>query len=208
MEGGHRRPPLELTLALDLAGTFVFALSGGIAARSHRLDAFGVFVVALAAGTAGGVARDVLVGDTPPLAVRDWRYLAVAVLASIAVLLWQRGIGRASTLLIVLDAAGLGLFSVTGTLKALSLGVEPAGAVLLGVMTGIGGGIARDLLVGEVPLVLRRDVYALAALAGATAAALGQRAGFSPDVVAPVAAALCFAVRLIAWRRRWQLPTT
>ena len=195
-------------LALDLIGTFVFALSGGVAARSHRLDAFGVFVVSLAAGTAGGVARDVLVGDTPPLALRDWRYLAAAMLATVAVLLWQRGIGRASAILIVLDAAGLGLFSVTGTLKALALGVEPAGAILLGVMTGIGGGIARDLLVGEVPLVLRRDVYALASLAGASAAALGQRLGMSPDLVAPAAAALCFVLRVIAWRRRWQLPTT
>jgi len=149
----------------------------------------------------------VLVGDTPPLALRDWRYVAVAVLASVAVMLWQRGIGRAGTLLIVLDAAGLGLFSVTGTLKALTFAVEPAGAILLGVITGIGGGIARDLLVGEVPLVLRRDVYALASLAGATAAVLGQRAELSPDIVAPAAAALCFALRIIAWRQRWQLPT-
>lgn len=196
-----------MTLALDLVGTFVFALSGGVAGL-RRLDVFGVVTVALAAGTAGGIARDVLLGETPPLAIRDWRYLAAAALASVVVLLWQRDIGRAAVVVVVLDAAGLGLFTVAGTLKALALGVEPVGAVAVGVLTGIGGGMVRDLLVGEIPLVLRRDIYALAALAGATVAAAGHGLGVPPEWLAPSAAAVCFVVRMIAWRRRWQVPTS
>lgn len=197
-----------MTLLFDLAGTFVFALSGGVAGLRRQLDIFGVVTAALAAGTAGGIVRDVLLGETPPLAIRDWRYLAAAVLASVAVLLWQRGIGRAVVVVVVLDAAGLGLFTVAGTLKALALGVEPVGAVALGVLTGIGGGMARDLLVGEIPLVLRRDVYALAAVAGAVVAAIGHGLGLPLQLVAPAAAAVCFVVRMIAWRRRWQVPTS
>ena len=196
-----------MTLALDLAGTFIFALSGGVAGLRRKLDLFGVVVVGLAAGTAGGIARDVLLGESPPLALRDWRYLSVAVFASAATRVWQRQIRRAAAVVVVLDAAGLGLFTVAGTLKALALAVEPVGAIALGLITGIGGGMLRDLLVGEIPLVLRRDVYALAALAGATTAAVGQRLGLPVEVLAPAAAAVCFVVRVVAWRKRWQVPT-
>jgi uncharacterized membrane protein YeiH len=192
--------------ALDLAGTFVFALSGAVAGTRRGLDLFGVVVVALAAGTAGGILRDLLLGQSPPLALGDWRYVASCVLASVVVLLWRRPFGRAASVVLVLDAAGLSLFAVSGTLAALSLSVEPVGAILIGVLTGIGGGMARDLLVGEVPLVLRRDVYALAALAGAVVTVVGTGASLPLDLVAPAAAIVCFAVRVVAWRRGWNLP--
>jgi uncharacterized membrane protein YeiH len=194
-----------MTPALDLAGTFVFALSGAVAAVRRELDLFGVVVIALAAGTAGGIVRDVLLGQTPPIALGDWRYVACCVLASFVVLLWHRGLGRAATVVVVLDAAGLALFAVTGTLRALMLSVEPVGAIVVGVLTGIGGGIARDLLVGEIPFVLRRDVYALAALAGAVAVIVGYQLSLPLDLVAPSAAMVCFVLRVIAWRRGWNL---
>lgn len=193
---------------LDLVGTFVFALSGGVAGLRRQLDLFGVVLVGLAAGTAGGVARDVLLGQTPPLAVRDWRYLAAAALASVVVIVGPRAAGRAMAAVVVLDAAGLGLFTVAGTLNALALSVAPVGAVVVGMITGIGGGIARDLLVGEIPLVLRRDVYALAAVAGAVTVVVGRALVLPIDLVAPAAVALCFIVRVVSWRYGWQLPRT
>ncbi len=191
--------------ALDLAGTFVFALSGAVAGVRRELDLFGVVVTALAAGTAGGIVRDVLLDQSPPVALGDWRYVAACVLAGVVVLLWPRAPGRAAGVVIVLDGAGLALFAVTGTLRALELAVEPVGAILVGVLTGIGGGIARDLLVGEIPFVLRRDVYALAALAGAVAAVLGYALGLPLSIVAPFAAIVCFLTRIVAWRRGWNL---
>ena len=194
-----------MTPTLDLAGTFVFALSGAVAGVRRELDLFGVVVTALAAGIAGGVLRDVLLDQSPPTALGDWRYSAACVLASVVVLVWHRGLGRAAGIVVVLDAAGLALFAVTGTLRALTLSVEPVGAVIVGVLTGIGGGIARDLLVGEIPFVLRRDVYALAALAGAVAVVLGYQLGLPLGFVAPSAAIVCFVTRVLAWRRGWNL---
>jgi uncharacterized membrane protein YeiH len=196
---------VALMPALDLAGTFVFALSGAVAGVRRELDLFGVVVAALAAGIAGGIVRDVLLDQSPPLALGDWRYVAACVLASVVVLVWHRGLGRAAGIVVVLDAAGLALFAVTGTLRALTLSVEPVGAIVVGVLTGIGGGIARDLLVGEIPFVLRRDVYALAALAGAVATVVGYELALPLGLVAPSAAIVCFVTRVIAWRRGWNL---
>ena len=191
--------------ALDLAGTFVFALSGAVAGVRRELDLFGVVVTALAAGTAGGIVRDVLLDQSPPLALGDWRYVAACVLAGVVVLLWPRALGRAAAIVIMLDAAGLALFAVSGTTTALTLSVEPVGAILVGVLTAIGGGIARDLLVGEIPFVLRRDVYALAALAGAVVTVVGYQLSLPLNVVGPFAATVCFVTRVIAWRRGWNL---
>jgi len=191
--------------ALDLAGTFVFALSGAVAGVRRELDLFGVVVTALAAGTAGGILRDVLLDQSPPLALGDWRYVAACVLAGVVVLLFPRALGRAAAIVIVLDAAGLALFAVNGTMTALTLSVEPVGAALVGVLTAIGGGIARDLLVGEIPFVLRRDVYAVAALAGAVITVVGYQLSLPLSVVGPFAALVCFVTRVIAWRRGWNL---
>jgi uncharacterized membrane protein YeiH len=163
-------------------------------------------VAALAAGTAGGILRDVFLDQSPPFALGDWRYVAACVLASIVVLLWPRALSRAAAIVVVLDAAGLALFAVTGTLRALTLSIEPVGAILIGVLTGIGGGIARDLLVGEIPFVLRRDVYALAALAGAVVTVAGSQLALPLTLVAPAAALVCFVTRVTAWRRGWNLP--
>jgi uncharacterized membrane protein YeiH len=191
--------------ALDLAGTFVFALSGAVAGVRRELDLFGVIVTALAAGTAGGIVRDLLLDQSPPLALGDWRYVAACVLAGVVVLLWPRALGRAAAIVIVLDAAGLALFAVNGTMTALTLSVEPVGAILVGVLTAIGGGIARDLLVGEIPFVLRRDVYALAALAAAVVTVVGYQLSLPLNVVGPFAALVCFVTRVVAWRRGWNL---
>src|SRR5438445_6675356 len=133
-----------LLLALDLVGTFVFALSGATAGVKRRLDIFGVLVLSFAAAAAGGIARDLLIGAVPPAAVRDWRYLAVALVAGATALYWHGVVDRLRSPVLVFDGAGLALFAVSGTQKALASGLDPIMAALLGMLNGIGGGNARD----------------------------------------------------------------
>lgn len=195
-----------LLLALDLVGTFVFALAGATAGVRRQLDIFGVAVLSFATACSGGIARDVLIGAVPPAALSDWRYVAASLLAGILAFRWHALIDRMHSPVRVFDAAGLALFAVTGTLKALAFGLHPAMAALLGMLTGIGGGMARDVLLAQVPVVLRSDLYAVAALAGAAVVAIGSLAGLSPAVTATAGALLCFALRMVAIRRDWQLP--
>jgi uncharacterized membrane protein YeiH len=163
-----------LLLALDLAGTFVFALSGAVAGVRHRLDLFGVLVLAFAAGNAGGIVRDVLIGAVPPEGLSDWRYLAVSLLAGLLTFFWYSAIDRLSSPMLIFDGAGLALFAVSGAQKALAFGLHPVTAALLGMLTGIGGGMLRDVLVLEIPIVLRAELYAVAALAGAAVVVAGH----------------------------------
>jgi uncharacterized membrane protein YeiH len=195
-----------LLLILDLCGTFVFAVSGAVAANKRDLDLFGVLVLAFVAGVFGGIVRDVLIGDVPPAAISDWRYLAVAVAAGLVTFLWDSSVGELRSLLLIFDAAGLALFAVSGTQKALSYNLNPAMAALLGMVTGIGGGMARDLFLAQIPTVLKADFYATAALLGSVAVVLGQFAQLPPWLVAIVAAVLAFGIRVVAIRRGWHLP--
>lgn len=196
-------------LALDLIGTFVFALSGAVAGVKQRLDIFGVLVLSFAAASAGGIMRDLLIGSVPPVAIGDWRYLAASLLAGLLVFVWfprSRRLSRTRHLVLIFDAVGLGLFAVVGTQKALGYGLNPVMAALLGMLTGIGGGMLRDVLVSEIPNVLRADLYAVAALAGAVVVVVGHLLAAEPTGTAILGAALCFCLRLLAIRRGWQLP--
>lgn len=191
---------------LDLIGTFVFALSGALAGVKKHLDIFGVLVLSFAAGNSGGIARDVLIGSTPPGAVSDWRYLAVSLLAGLVTFWWPANIDRGRKPVLLFDAAGLALFSVAGAQKALAFGLNPAMAAALGMLTGIGGGMVRDLLLSEIPTVLRADLYAVAALAGAGVVVIGSALHFSSTTTAVVGAGLCFGLRFLAIRYGWHLP--
>lgn len=194
------------SLILDLAGTFVFALSGATAGVKRRLDLFGVLVLSFAASVSGGIFRDLLIGYTPPAALRDWRYLGISLAAGVVTFIWHPRLSRLQSPILVFDAAGLALFAVSGTQKALALGLSPVIAALLGLLTGIGGGIVRDVLLAEVPLVLRKEVYAVAALAGTLVVVAGHLLHF-PVLGAEIGgAALCFGIRVFAIRRGWQLP--
>jgi uncharacterized membrane protein YeiH len=192
--------------AIDLGATFVFAISGATQGVRHRLDLFGVLVVAWAAAVAGGLARDLLIGVVPPAAIADWRYLAAAGLAGLIAFFASEPIARLKRPVQLFDAAGLCLFAVTGTQKALAHGLEPAMAAILGMITCIGGGVARDLLTLQVPSVLRSELYAVAALAGAGSVALGYWLGLPHLPVALFGAALCLFLRLMAIYRGWRLP--
>ena len=195
-----------LLLTLDLSGTFVFALSGAASGVKHKLDAFGIGVLAFVAGNAGGVVRDLLIGAVPPAAISDWRYVAVSLAAGGVTFLWYSTIKRLQPIVLLLDAAGLGLFAVAGAQKAVAFGVNPLVSALLGMLTGIGGGVLRDLLVNEIPVVMRADLYALAALAGSAIVVAGHLARWPPVACTIGGAFLCFTIRLIAIRRGWSLP--
>jgi uncharacterized membrane protein YeiH len=195
-----------LLLVLDLIGTFVFAISGATAGVKRGLDLFGILVLSFVAGNFGGITRDVLIGSVPPAAISDWRYLAVSLLAGVITFHWSSAIDKLSSPVLVFDAAGLALFAVSGTQKALAFGLNPVMAALFGMLTGIGGGMARDILLAEIPTVLRADIYALAALAGAAVVVIGQLLHIPPIITTIIGALLCFGLRLMAIRRGWQLP--
>ena len=197
----------SLLPAFDLAGTFVFALSGATAAVKHRLDLFGVLVLSFAAGNSGGIARDVMIGAVPPAAINDWRYVAVSIFAGLITFFWYRIIDRLSSPVLVFDAAGLALFAVAGAGKALAYHTGPVAATLLGMLTGIGGGMLRDILVREIPTVLRTELYAVAALVGAVVVVLGSMLHLPTSGAAIAGAVLCFGLRILAMRRGWHLPT-
>ena len=195
-----------LLLTLDLIGTFVFALSGAASGVKHKLDAFGVGVLAFVAGNAGGVTRDLLIGAVPPAAIKDWRYVAVSLVAGAVTFVCYPNVKRLQPIVLLFDAAGLGLFAVAGTQKALAVGINPFVSALLGMLTGIGGGVLRDLLVNEIPVVLRADLYALAALAGAAVVVGGHLAGWPPTATTSPARSCVSAYGSIAIRRGWNLP--
>ncbi|HXD69810.1 MAG TPA: TRIC cation channel family protein [Gaiellales bacterium] len=184
-----------LLLVLNLAGTFVFGLSGGLAGVQKRLDMFGVVVLAVVVGLAGGVTRDLLIGVAPQT-FRDWRYLAVAGGAGLVTLLAHQVLQELERPILVLDAAGLALFCVTGASTALDYRMGAVEAVVLGAITGIGGGVLRDVLLGEIPVVLRTGLYAIPALVGAAIVVVASRGGTHNLVFPLLGALVCFVIRL------------
>lgn len=196
----------SVVLTLDLCGTFAFALSGGMAGVRRGLDLFGVLVLSFAASTFGGIARDVVIGAAPPAALEDWRYLAVSMAAGMLAFFWSPLIEKMRNPVRMLDAMGLALFAVAGAEKALAFGLSPVMAALLGMLTGIGGGVARDLLLAEIPAVLRSDLYAVAALAGAAVMVGGNLLHFPVVFTALAGGLVCFSLRVMAIRRGWRLP--
>ena len=190
----------------DLTGVAVFAASGGSAAVGKRLDLFGVVFVGFVASLGGGILRDLVINQVPPLAFADWQYPATAIVASLAVFWLHPHLDRLRRTVLGLDAAGLGLFTVTSTLKAFDAGVPAVGACLLGMLTGIGGGLVRDLLLNEIPVVLRREIYAVASLLGAIVVAVLVRVGWGSVLTFTGAALLVFVVRITALYRHWSAP--
>jgi len=195
-----------LLTVLDLGGTFVFAISGAVAAVKYRLDIFGVMVLAFSAGNIGGITRDLLIGAAPPAAISSLTYLGVSVLAGLIVFFWDRVVMRHNDTVLWFDAVGLAFFAVAGAEKALLYGLNPVMAALLGMLTGIGGGMLRDVLVMQIPTVLRSDLYALAALVGAAIVVGGHVLGIHAAPTAIAGGLACFALRYMAIRHGWHLP--
>lgn len=198
--------PSATLVVLDLVGIFVFAISGALVAVRKELDVFGVLVLAGVTGLGGGFLRDVLIDAAPPAALQDWRYLMVPVAAGLVTFLYHPALGRMERLVNVFDAFGLALFCVAGALKAVDYGLGPLPAALLGMATGIGGGMMRDVLAGRVPVIFRGELYATPALAGALVAVLLDRADVPFGLAAAAGATVCLVWRLLSMWRGWQAP--
>jgi uncharacterized membrane protein YeiH len=195
-----------VTLGLNLAGTLAFGLSGGILAVRKRMDLFGVLVLSVATGLGGGIMRDLILGHVPPATLTDWRYLAAAGLGGLLVFVWFSRIVRHGRFLTEFDAIGLSIFTVTGTTIALSAGLSPAPAVLLGMLTGVGGGVLRDVLAAEVPLIFRSEIYAVASMLGAIIIVVADQLQLSGILAETIAAVATFSLRTLSVRRGWKIP--
>lgn len=197
-----------LLLALDLTGTFAFAVNGALTAlKLARLDIVGVVALGIITAIGGGIIRDVLIDRLPPATFSDWRYLVVAGGGGLVAFLAGRPLDRLSMPITVLDAAGLSLFAVTGASKALGAGLGPAQAVLLGAITGVGGGTLRDVLIRQVPSVLSSGLYAIPALVGAAITVVASLLGAYGIATALVAAGACFGIRMLGVHFGLNAPT-
>ncbi|MEM5294303.1 trimeric intracellular cation channel family protein [Burkholderia sp. JPY481] len=191
---------------LDLIGTFVFAISGAVAARQRRLDLFGIVVIAFMVACGGGIVRDVCIGAIPPAGLSNWRYLATALAASAVTILAYPQVRRLRQPVLFFDAIGLGLFAVSGAQKALTYGHNAELAILLGVVSAVGGGVMRDVVLSRVPAILEREIYASAALFGAAVQVGFAYAGWTDWWTPWFATLACVMVRLASLRYGWRLP--
>jgi uncharacterized membrane protein YeiH len=193
---------------LDVTGTFVFAISGATAAKQRGLDLFGICAVAYTVACGGGIIRDLCIGAIPPAGLTTWYYLVAAMVAAIMSIGLYPIVERLNRPVLLFDAAGLSLFAVTGAQKALSYGHNAEVAVLLGVITAVGGGVMRDILLNRVPVILEKEIYASAALVGALIVVLGTYIKWlSNDWIAIIALIVCFTLRMLALRFHWNLPS-
>jgi len=197
---------MNLLYTLDLIGTAAFAASGAWAGVRRHMDPFGVLVLGLVTAVGGGTLRDLLVGDIPPFSLQNETYLYISILAALAVYAARNRFQTIERPLLVLDAIGLGTFVVIGTTKALDFGLGFLGATLMGVMTCTAGGVVRDVLANQVPLILRREIYASACLAGAVLLVVLESLGSGRPLAALFAAAMVITIRLLAIRHNWSLP--
>lgn len=198
----------DVLLVLDLLGVFAFALDGALTAiRTARVDIVGVMALGVVTAIGGGIIRDVLLGETPAT-FQDWRYLVVALTGATLAFFLSRQLTHLSKPILLFDASGLSLFAVIGSTKALEFGFGPLQAVILGVITGVGGGTIRDVMLNRVPTVLSANsrLYAIPAMLGAGIVVVGNLAGFASWWVAVVGALVCFGMRMMSLRYRWNAP--
>ena len=203
----RRRIQRSLLTAADLAATFLFALEGAIAATYHQVDLLAVLVLGFSTALFGGVIRDVIIGYTPPASFRTPVYSVVAISGGLLILVLDRATDAIPmALLQVVDALGLGLFAVVGAVKALDYRITPLVAVLLGTVSAVGGGVVRDMLLNILPVVLQGEIYAVAAMAGASVAVVGILLRVSRTRAMTAGFVVCVVIRLVAVHQGWALP--
>ncbi len=196
----------NLVTLLDWVGTLAFALSGGLLGVRKGFDLFGVLFLSFVVAVAGGMMRDVLIGALPPAAITDTHYFMISIAGGLLTFYWYPRVATLQRQILLFDMVGLALFAVIGAQKALDHGINPLMAAIMGMLTGIGGGMARDVLAGEVPFVLRADLYAIAALAAGAVVSVGHVVGMEPLASMLFGAALCIFLRLMAIYRGWRAP--
>ena len=197
----------HLLFAADIAGTLVFAVEGAMAAVNGDLDLIGIMVLAFCTALGGGIVRDILLGALPPASLRDWRYPTIVLTVAVLVFFLHALVGRIPEQAIqTLDAAGLAIFAIAGTQKALLYKMDPLVAALLGTITGVGGGTIRDVLLAQVPKVLQFEIYASAALLGSALMIVATRVRFPEKWAAALGGVVCFVLRVVSVWRHWNLP--
>ncbi len=197
---------MNLLYAFDLLGTAAFAASGAWAGIRRQMDLFGVLVLGVVTAIGGGTLRDILLGDTPPFCLQNDTYLYLSIAVAVVVFVLHRHFEHIAYPLLYLDAIGLGTFVVIGTQKAINFGASFIVAVTMGVMTATAGGVIRDMLSNRVPLILRREIYASACIAGGALLYVGHSLSLDDAISALAAATLVVVVRILAIRHNWALP--
>ena len=196
---------LSFVTIIDFIGTFAFAISGIRLASEKNFDLFGAFIVGMATACGGGTIRDVFLGQSP-FWMTQWVYLAITAVALVAYIFFHRFINRIARTMFTFDAVGLALFTVVGFQKTLDAGVSFWAANIMGMMTGAAGGVIRDILINEVPLIFRKEIYALACVAGGIVYMLCNMAGMSPEVNALLSIFTVMVMRILAVKYKWHLP--
>lgn len=191
---------------LDLAGTFVFALSGAQAAKEQELDLFGIIIIAFLTACGGGIIRDVCLNVSPPVGISYWPYLALTLIATVLVIGFFQFIEKLKYPVLLFDAIGLSVFSVVGAQKSILLGFNYEVAILLGTLSAVGGGILRDIILKQIPVVLRKEIYGLAALVGALIYSIGHYFGVDSAILTTVGVSVCFCIRFLSLKKKWNLP--
>jgi uncharacterized membrane protein YeiH len=199
---------MNLLYWFDLAGVAVFAISGALMAGKHHLDIVGIIVLAALTAIGGGTLRDFVLGNTPVFWINDPGYLYVILFASILTFFVAPPLGvRANAVFLIADACGLALFTVIGTQKALLFGASYEAAIIMGTMTGVAGGMMRDSLCGEIPIVLRKEIYAIACVLGGSIYCLGYHYGLDENINITLSFGCAVILRLIAIWFHISLPT-
>jgi uncharacterized membrane protein YeiH len=192
---------------LDLAGTFAFAISGAVAAKQRKLDIFGIAVIAFTVACGGGIIRDICIGAVPPAGLTSWFYLATSIIATITTVILYPLVQKINQPVTLFDALGLSLFAVTGAEKTLLYGHNAEAAILLGTISAIGGGVLRDILLNRVPTILKKEIYASAALVAASIVVAGSYFKLLPsEWMSLIAMCVCFLLRIFSLRYHWNLP--
>ncbi|HEY1025612.1 MAG TPA: trimeric intracellular cation channel family protein [Sphingobacteriaceae bacterium] len=192
---------------LDLTGTFVFALSGAVAAKQRGLDIFGIFTIAFTVACGGGIIRDLCIGAIPPAGLTHWPYLVTVFIATVIGIGFYRIVNLLNQPVLFFDALGLSVFAVSGARKAIVYGHNYEVAILLGIVTAVGGGVIRDILLARVPVIFKKEIYASAAMLAAMMVVAGDYLHFSKETVSAAAIVVCLALRFLSLHFHWNLPS-
>jgi uncharacterized membrane protein YeiH len=196
---------MGLVYALDLIGTLVFAISGAISASERKLDAFGALVIAFVTAVGGGTLRDVLIGSTPVAWMREMNYLYLIVASVILTFFFKERLMKLRMTFFLFDTIGIGLFTILGVQKTLDMGLSPPIAVIMGTVSAVFGGVTRDILCNEVPLIFRKEVYATACMIGAICY-LGFCSFLDQGLSMVLTVSLIIFIRIMAVKKKWSLP--
>jgi len=192
---------------LDIIGTMAFAMSGALTAMNKKLDPFGVFIIAFVTAVGGGTLRDIMIGRTPVGWMLDLKYIYVIAIGFVLAIIFRKKFDRLRTSLFLFDTIGLGVFTLIGLEKGINIGLHPIICIALGTMTACFGGVIRDILCTEIPVIFRREIYATICILGGIVFFLLRKLNLDNDVLYLTTSLVIISVRLMAVKFKWYLPT-